>query len=68
MKEQIIKLEIEIEQLKSDNKEKDEAIIELSQFYYVRNNNFIKYFIIQYYKNKSQNGSIDEDKNEEDEN
>ena len=35
MKEQIIKMEKEIEQLKLDNKEKDEAIIELSQFYYV---------------------------------
>ena len=36
MKEQIIELEKEIEQLKLDNKEKEEAIIELSQFYYVR--------------------------------
>ena len=31
MKEQIIELEKEIEQLKLDNKEKEEAIIELSQ-------------------------------------
>ena len=35
MKEEIIKLQKEIEQLKIENKEKDEAIIELSQFYYV---------------------------------
>ena len=37
MKEEIIKLQKEIEQLKIENKEKDEAIIELSQFYYVSN-------------------------------
>ena len=35
MKEQIIKMEEEIEQLKIENKEKEDAIIELSQFYYV---------------------------------
>ena len=35
MKEQIIKMQKEIEQLKIENKEKDDAIIELSQFYYV---------------------------------
>ena len=49
MKEQIIELEKEIEQLKLDNKEKEEAIIELSQFYYVRNILdllFYYYFII----------------------
>jgi hypothetical protein len=49
MKEQIIELEKEIEQLKLDNKEKEEAIIELSQFYYVRNIFdllFYYYFII----------------------
>ena len=37
MKEQIIKMEKEIEQLKIENKEKEDALIELSQFYYVRN-------------------------------
>ena len=35
MKAQIIKLQKEIEQLKIESKEKDEAILELSQFYYV---------------------------------
>jgi thiamine biosynthesis protein ThiC len=35
MKEQIIKMEKEIEKLKIESKEKDDAIIELSQFYYV---------------------------------
>ena len=35
MKDQIVKLQKEIEQLKIENKEKDDAIIELSQFYYV---------------------------------
>jgi len=29
-------MEKEIEQLKTENKEKDDALIELSQFYYVR--------------------------------
>jgi hypothetical protein len=37
MKEQILKMEKEIEQLKLDNKEKEDALIELSQFYYVSN-------------------------------
>ena len=37
MKEQIIKMEKEIEQLKIENKEKEDALIELGQFYYVRN-------------------------------
>lgn len=41
MKEQIIKMEKEIEQLKIENKEKEDALIELSQFYYVRINIFI---------------------------
>ena len=36
MKEQILIMEKEIEQLKIENKEKKEALIELSQFYYVR--------------------------------
>ena len=35
MKEQIVKMQKEIEQLKIESKEKDDAIIELSQFYYV---------------------------------
>ena len=30
-------MEKEIEQLKIENKEKEDALIELSQFYYVRN-------------------------------
>jgi hypothetical protein len=29
-------MEKEIDQLKTENKEKDDALIELSQFYYVR--------------------------------
>jgi hypothetical protein len=37
MKEQILKMEKEIEQLKLENKEKEDALIELSQFYYVSN-------------------------------
>ena len=40
MKEQIINLQKEIEHLKLESKEKDDAILELSQFYYV------SYFII----------------------
>ena len=36
MKEQILIMEKEIEQLKIENKEKEAALIELSQFYYVR--------------------------------
>ena len=40
MKEQIISLQKEIDQLKIESKEKDDAILELSQFYYV------SYFII----------------------
>ena len=38
MKSQIIKMEEEIEQLKLENKEKEDAIFELSQFYYVSYN------------------------------
>ena len=48
MKEQILRMEKEIEQLKLENKEKEDALIELSQFYYVSiffiNFNF--YFIV----------------------
>ena len=40
MKEQIIAMQKEIEQLKLESKDKDDAILELSQFYYV------SYFII----------------------
>ena len=36
MKKQILKMEKEIDQLKIENKEKEDALIELSQFYYVR--------------------------------
>ena len=35
MKETMINMEKEIEQLREENKEKEEALIELSQFYYV---------------------------------
>ena len=35
MKEQIIDMQKEIEQLKLESKDKDDAILELSQFYYV---------------------------------
>jgi len=35
MKEQIVKMQKEIDQLKIESKEKDDAILELSQFYYV---------------------------------
>ncbi len=40
MKEQILIMEKEIEQLKIENKEKEDALIELSQFYYVRKSLF----------------------------
>ena len=43
MKDQIVKLQKEIEQLKIESKEKDDAILELSQFYYV------SYIIIFFY-------------------
>ena len=43
MKEQIVKMQKEIEQLKNESKEKDDAILELSQFYYV------SYIIIFFY-------------------
>lgn len=47
MKEQIIKMEKEIEQLKIENKEKEDALIELSQFYYVRKSLFnISYILV----------------------
>ena len=35
MKEQIIAMQKEIEQVKLESKDKDDAILELSQFYYV---------------------------------
>ena len=35
MKEQIIAMQKEIDQLKLESKDKDDAILELSQFYYV---------------------------------
>ena len=38
-------MEKEIEKLKIENKEKEDAIIELSQFYYVRKIKLILYFI-----------------------
>ena len=44
MREQISTLKKEIAQLKIESKEKDNAILELSQFYYV------KYFILIKFK------------------
>ena len=41
-------MEKEIEQLKIENKEKDEALIELSQFYDVSKKIFILIFILFY--------------------
>ena len=63
MKEQIIKMEKEIEKLKIESKEKDDAIIELSQFYYVSNN---YYNFLQYYQKQNPSDSCNEDNNEED--
>lgn len=63
MKEQIIKMEKEIEKLKIESKEKDDAIIELSQFYYVR---FIYIIYLQYYQKQNPSDSCNEDNNEED--
>ena len=39
-------MEKEIEQLKIENKEKDDALIELSQFYDVRIKNYINFYFI----------------------
>ena len=47
MKEQIVKMQKEIEQLKIESKEKDDAILELSQFYYVSHIIIIFYSIIR---------------------
>lgn len=47
MKEQIVKMQKEIEQLKIESKEKDDAILELSQFYYVSYNIIFFYSIIR---------------------
>ena len=63
MKEQIVKLQKEIEQLKIESKEKDDAIIELSQFYYVSNN---YYNFLQYYQEQNPSESYNEDNNDED--
>ena len=63
MKEQIIKMEKEIEKLKIESKEKDDAIIELSQFYYV---SFIYIIYLQYYQKQNPRDSCNEDNNEED--
>ena len=63
MKDQIIKLQKEIEQLKIESKEKDDAIIELSQFYYVSNN---YYNVLQYYQKQNPSESYNEDNNDED--
>ena len=64
MKETMINMEKEIEQLREENKEKEEALIELSQFYYVSIYNFN--IIIQYYKNKEGNNSHTEQKEKAD--
>ena len=58
MKEKIIKMEKEIEKLKQENKDKEDAIIELSQFYYV--SLLTNFNILQYYKNKDGNNSSNE--------
>ena len=63
MKDQIVKLQKEIEQLKIESKEKDDAIIELSQFYYVSNN---YYNVLQYYQKQNPSESYNEDNNDED--
>lgn len=63
MKEQIIKMEKEIEKLKIESKEKDDAIIELSQFYYV---SYIYIIYLQYYQKQNPGDSCNEDNNEED--
>ena len=63
MKDQIIKLQKEIEQLQIESKEKDDAIIELSQFYYVSNN---YYNVLQYYQKQNPSESYNEDNNDED--
>lgn len=63
MKDQIVKLQKEIEQLKIESKEKDDAIIELSQFYYVSNN---YYNFLQYYQKQNPSESYNEDNNDED--
>ena len=63
MKEQIINLQKEIDHLKLESKEKDDAILELSQFYYV------SYFIIiifylQYYQKQNSSEPLNEDNND----
>ena len=64
MKEQIIKMQKEIEQLKIESKEKDDAILELSQFYYV---SYIIIIFYQYYQKQNPNSeSFNDDNNEED--
>ena len=63
LKDQIVKLQKEIEQLKIESKEKDDAIIELSQFYYVSNN---YYNVLQYYQKQNPSESYNEDNNDED--
>ena len=63
MKDQIVMLQKEIEQLKIESKEKDDAIIELSQFYYVSNN---YYNFLQYYQKQNPSESYNEDNNDED--
>ena len=42
-------MEKEIEQLKTENKEKDDALIELSQFYDVSKNKIYIFFIFLVY-------------------
>ena len=64
MKEEIIKLQKEIEQLKIENKEKDEAIIELSQFYYV--SYFFNLIYLQYYQKQNPSEPLNEDNNDDD--
>ena len=56
-------MEKEIEELKEENKEKDNAIFELGKFYDVRIILFKNFFIIYYYKNKDQKDSKKNDEN-----
>ena len=64
MKEQIIAMQKEIDQLKLESKDKDDAILELSQFYYV---SYIIIIIhIQYYQKQNSSEPLNEDNNDDD--
>ena len=61
MKEQIIAMQKEIDQLKLESKDKDDAILELSQFYYV---SYIIIIHIQYYQKQNSSEPLNEDNND----